>query len=147
MLPNAYLTAPQASHTFVYVSTIQRMAINLFGFESAFSQNRSDPDYEDEADKLDIPIHAFDLIIADECHRGYTARDDAVWRGVMNHFDAIKIGLTATPALHTLSLFTEVIYRYSMEEAVLDGWLVDYEAVKIRSNVRMKGPFSKRASR
>ena len=88
------------------------MAINLFGFESAFSQSRSDPDYEDEAEKLDIPIHAFDLIIADECHRGYTARDDAVWRGVLNHFDAVKIGLTATPALHTLSLFNEVIYRY-----------------------------------
>lgn len=143
VLPNAYLTAPQTAHTFVYVSTIQRMAINLFGFESAFSQNRSDPDYEDEADKLDIPIHAFDLIIADECHRGYTARDDAVWRGVMNHFDAVKIGLTATPALHTLSLFNEVIFRYSMEEAVLDGWLVDYEAVKIRSDVRMQGAFLK----
>ncbi len=143
VLPNAYLTAPQASHTFVYVSTIQRMAINLFGFESAFSQSQSDPDYEDEADKLDIPIHAFDLIIADECHRGYTARDDAVWRGVLNHFDAVKIGLTATPALHTLSLFNEVIYRYSTEEAVLDGWLVDYEAVKIRSDVRMQGAFLK----
>jgi type I restriction enzyme R subunit len=27
VLPNAYLTSPQASHTFVYVSTIQRMTI------------------------------------------------------------------------------------------------------------------------
>jgi type I restriction enzyme, R subunit len=147
VLPNAYLTAPQASYTFVYVSTIQRMAINLFGFESAFSQSQSDPDYEDDADRLDIPIHAFDVIIADECHRGYTARDDAVWRGVMNHFDAIKIGLTATPALHTLSLFKEVICRYPTEEAIMDGWLVDYEAVKIRSNVRMKGAFLKEGER
>jgi len=147
VLPNAYLTAPQASHTFVYVSTIQRMAINLFGFESAFSQNRSDPDYEDEADKLDIPIHAFDVIIADECHRGYTARDDAVWRGVLDHFDAIKIGLTATPAAHTLSLFSEVVYRYTTKEAILDDWLVDYEAVKIRSNVRMQGAFLKEGER
>jgi len=147
VLPNAYLTAPQASHTFVYVSTIQRMAINLFGHESAFSQSRSDPDYEDDAGKLDIPIHAFDLIIADECHRGYTARDDAVWRSVMNHFDAVKIGLTATPALHTLSLFKEVICRYPTEEAVLDGWLVDYEAVKIKSDVRMQGAFLKEGER
>ncbi len=147
VLPNTYLTAPQASHTFVYVSTIQRMAINLFGFETAFSQSQSDPDVEDDANKLDIPIHAFDVIIADECHRGYTARDDAVWRGVMNHFDAVKIGLTATPALHTLSLFNEVIFRYPIKEAILDDWLVDYEAVKIRSNVRMQGAFLKEGER
>ena len=43
-----YLTAPQASHTFVYVSTIQRMAINLFGWEGAFAQTASDPDYEED---------------------------------------------------------------------------------------------------
>jgi len=143
VLPDAYLTSPQTSHTFVYVSTIQRMTINLFGQEYAFSQNRSDPDYEEDAGKIDIPIHAFDVIIADECHRGYTAKETAIWRQVLDHFDAIKIGLTATPALHTLSLFKEVIYRYTTEQAIIDGWLVDYEAVKIKSAVRMKGAFLK----
>ena len=143
VLPNSYLTSPQVTHTFVYVSTIQRMTINLFGWENAFSQDRSDPDYEEDAGKVDIPIHAFDVIIADECHRGYTSKETAIWRQVLDHFDAIKIGLTATPALHTLSLFKEVIYRYTTEEAILDGWLVDYDAVKIKSNVRMKGVFLK----
>jgi len=143
VLPNAYLTAPQATHTFVYVSTIQRMAINLFGWEGAFSQTESDPDYEEEADKLDIPIHAFDVIIADECHRGYTAKDTATWRAVLDHFDAIKIGLTATPAFHTLSLFNEVAYRYTTDQAIQDGYLVDYDAVKIKSNVRINGVFLK----
>ena len=143
VLPASYLRSPQMTHTFVYVSTIQRMTINLFGPEYAFSQNQSDPDYEDDAEKIDIPIHAFDVIIADECHRGYTASETAIWRQVLNHFDAIKIGLTATPALHTLSLFKEVVYRYTTEEAILDGWLVDYEAVKIKSDVRMKGAFLK----
>jgi len=141
VLSNSYLTFPQISHAFVYVSTIQRMTINLFGWENAFPQNRSDPDYEEDAETLDIPIHAFDVIIADECHRGYTAKETAVWRRVLDYFDAIKIGLTATPALHTLSLFKEVIYRYTTEEAILAGWLVDYEAVKIKSNVRMNGVF------
>ena len=144
VLPGSYLTAPQSTHTFVYVSTIQRMAINLFGRERAFSQNASDPDYdEDETDRLDIPIHAFDVIVADECHRGYTAKDTAVWRAVLDHFDAVKIGLTATPATHTLSLFKEVIFRYTTDEAISDGWLVDYEPVKIRSNVRISGCFLK----
>jgi len=70
VLPDSYLTSPQSSHTFVYVSTIQRMTINLFGWENAFPQEQSDPDYEEDTEKLDIPIHAFDVIIADECHPG-----------------------------------------------------------------------------
>jgi type I restriction enzyme R subunit len=143
VLPNAYLTAPQSTHTFVYVSTIQRMTINLFGREYAFAQDQSDPDYEEDAQQLDIPIHAFDVIIADECHRGYTASETAIWRKVMDYFDAIKIGLTATPALHTLSLFNEVVYRYTTEQAIQDGFLVDYDAIKIKSNVRMNGAFLK----
>ena len=39
VLPNEYLTAPKPSHTFVYVSTIQRMARNLFGAEGCFAQS------------------------------------------------------------------------------------------------------------
>ena len=143
VLPNAYLTSPQDTHTFVYVSTIQRMTINLFGWENAFAQDSSDPDYEEDTQKLDIPIHAFDVIIADECHRGYTASETAIWRSVLDYFDAIKIGLTATPAPHSLSLFKEVVYRYTTEQAIQDGFLVDYESVKIKSNVRMKGIFLK----
>lgn len=143
VLPNEYLTAPRETHTFVYVSTIQRMTINLFGREYAFPQERSDPDYEDDVEKKDIPIHAFDVIIADECHRGYTKKETAIWRSVLDYFDAIKIGLTATPAPHSLSLFKEVIYRYTTDQAIQDNYLVDYETVKIKSNVRMKGVFLK----
>jgi type I restriction enzyme R subunit len=141
VLPNEYLTAPKATHTFVYVSTIQRMTINLFGMEHAFPQNQTEAEYEEEADKIDIPIHAFDVIIADECHRGYTASETAIWRQLMDYFDAVKIGLTATPAAHTLALFREVIYRYSTEIAIQEGYLVDYDAVKIRSGARMNGIF------
>lgn len=143
VLPEEYLTRPKPSHTFVYVSTIQRMCINLFGWESAFPSEGGDPDDEGDAQKLDIPIHAFDVIIADECHRGYTAKEAALWRQVLEYFDAIKIGLTATPAAHTVAFFKDVVYRYTTEEAILDGFLVDYDAVKIKSNVRIKGAFLK----
>lgn len=143
VLPTEYLTSPKATHTFVYVSTIQRMTINLFGWEHAFPQDSSDPDYEEDTGRLDIPIHAFDVIIADECHRGYTAKETAIWRQLMDYFDAAKIGLTATPAAHTLALFKEVVYRYTTDQAIQDGYLVDYDAVKIRSGVRMNGIFLK----
>lgn len=143
VLPNEYLTKPNEGHTFVYVSTIQRMAINLFGREGSFGQGESDPEIDDEADKIVIPIHAFDIIIADECHRGYTSKDINIWRNVLNHFDAIKIGLTATPASHTVAYFGNPIYRYNVEQAVLDGHLVDYQAIKIKSDVRINGIFLK----
>lgn len=143
VLPREYLTNPDSSKTFVYVSTIQRMTVNLFGWENAFNQDPDDPDYEEDVEQLQmpIPIHAFDLIIADECHRGYTAKDTAIWRRTLDHFDAIKIGLTATPAVHTSAYFGKPVYRYTTEQAVQDGYLVDYEAVKIMSSVLVNGVF------
>lgn len=62
------------------------------------------------------PVDQFDCIIVDEAHRGYTldqemtegelATRDASqylssYRRVLDYFDAVKIGLTATPAKHT----------------------------------------------
>lgn len=137
-LPTGYLTDPDGSQVFVYVCTIQRMQINLFGKEGMFSTS-GDYDPEDDADKLDIPINAFDTIITDECHRGYTSQEISKWREVLDHFDATKIGLTATPAAHTTSYFKDIVYRYGYEQAVKDGYLVDYDAVKIESGVRIEG--------
>jgi type I restriction enzyme, R subunit len=68
------------------------------------------------------PIDQYDLMIVDECHRGYlldremsdgdlSFRDQSdyvsKYRRVLEHFDAVKIGLTATPALHTMLISTE----------------------------------------
>ena len=142
VLPSAYLLAPKPGNAFVYVSTIQRMTINLFGREAIWGGGEEDIDAD--AQKLgDIPIHAFDLIIADECHRGYTASEAAVWRKTLEHFDAVKIGLTATPAAHTTAYFKDIIYRYEYERAVREGFLVDYDIVKVNSNVRLHGMFLK----
>jgi type I restriction enzyme R subunit len=84
----------------------------------------------------------YDCIVVDECHRGYlldrelsnteiTFRDfnDYIskYRRVLDHFDAVKIGLTATPALHTTQIFGQPVYTYSYKEAVIDGYLIDCE--------------------
>jgi type I restriction enzyme R subunit len=89
-----------------------------------------------------LPVDQYDCIIVDECHRGYsldrelsdtelTFRSEAdyisKYRRVLDHFDAVKIGLTATPALHTKQIFGDPIYTYSYRQAVIDGWLVDHE--------------------
>lgn len=88
------------------------------------------------------PIDQYDLIVVDECHRGYLldremsdaelsfrGQDDYIskYRRVLEYFDAVKIGLTATPALHTAQIFGDPIYTYTYREAVIDGWLIDHE--------------------
>jgi type I restriction enzyme R subunit len=87
-------------------------------------------------------IDQFDCIIVDEAHRGYTldqemtegelATRDASqylssYRRVLDYFDAVKIGLTATPAKHTTDIFGHPVYTYSYREAVADDWLIDHE--------------------
>ncbi len=88
------------------------------------------------------PVDAYDLILVDECHRGYaldremsdaelTFRSEAdyvsKYRRLIEYFDAVKIGLTATPAQHTTDIFGRPIFEYSYRQAVIDGWLVDHE--------------------
>lgn len=88
------------------------------------------------------PVDEFDCIIVDEAHRGYTldqemtegelATRDATqylssYRRVLDYFDAVKIGLTATPAKHTSEIFGHPVYTYSYREAVADDWLIDHE--------------------
>jgi type I restriction enzyme, R subunit len=144
VLPQSYLEHPQPKHAFVYVCTVQRMAINLFGRQAVWG---GDEDVEEDAEQLTVPHHAFDIVIADECHRGYTTAEESVWRNTLDHFDAIKIGLTATPAAHTKAYFNDVVYRYEYARAVREGYLVDYDVVTIKSDVRMKGVFLKEGER
>ena len=141
VLPQDYLTAPRPAHTFVYVCTIQRIARYLFGAQGGFPQSGDDVDRDDDADLLEIPPHAFDLIIADECHRGYSAQELGVWSATLDHFDAVKVGLTATPAAHTVSRFGHPVFRYGIDEAIRDGFLVDWDAVAVSSEVKMNGVF------
>lgn len=139
VLPNSLLTAPKLGDAFVYVCTIQRMAMNLLGGEGAL--HFEDDEIDADVPKLNIPIHAFDLIVADECHRGYSAKELSVWRTTLDHFDSIKVGLTATPAAHTVAYFENIAFRYEYDRAVRDGHLVDFDVVRVRSNVRMNGVF------
>ena len=84
----------------------------------------------------------FDLIIVDEAHRGYTLDKEMTdeealyrnqreyqsqYRAVIEYFDAVKIALTATPALHTTQIFGMPVFQYTYREAVIDGWLVDHD--------------------
>ena len=110
--------------TRVHVATIQSMVKRvLFGGE-----DRPTPG-------------TYDLIIVDEAHRGYALdaelREEDIefrstedylskYRRVLEYFDAVKVGLTATPALQTTEIFGAPVYRYSYRQAVIDGFLNDH---------------------
>ena len=85
----------------------------------------------------------YDLVIIDEAHRGYILdkemsdteilyRDQrdyqSKYRNVIDYFDAVKIALTATPALHTTEIFGQPVFKYTYREAVIEGYLVDHDA-------------------
>ena len=97
----------------------------------------------------------FDLVIIDEAHRGYILDRDmsedaalyrdqrdylSKYRNVVEYFDAVKIALTATPALHTTQIFGAPVFTYSYREAVVDGYLVDHNApIHIETELSTKG--------
>lgn len=114
--------------TKVHLSTVQAMVRRCLGSE--------------DGSKNSTPVDQYDCVIVDECHRGYNldremsdaelqfrTEDDYIsaYRRVLDHFDAVRIGLTATPALHTVEIFGEPAFQYSYRQAVIEGFLVDHE--------------------
>lgn len=100
--------------------------------------------YNDSYTKLSVTD--YDLIIIDEAHRGYIFDKElseaeflyrnqedfkSKYRSVIEYFDAVKIALTATPALHTTEIFGKPVFTYSYRDAVIDGYLVDHDAPHI----------------
>lgn len=88
-------------------------------------------------------VSDYDLIIVDEAHRGYVLdkeageeellyrnQDDFMskYRTVIEYFDAVKVALTATPALHTTEIFGKPVFDYSYRRAVVEGYLIDHDA-------------------
>ena len=85
----------------------------------------------------------FDLIIFDEVHRSIFNK----FNEVLEYFDARMIGLTATPAQYvdrnTFNAFGcydgKPTYLYSYEQAIADGYLVDYELYAAQTHFQRQG--------
>lgn len=94
----------------------------------------------------------FDLIVYDEAHRSYYDRNN----DVLKYFDAIKLGLTATPKKEgegrdTFELFgckdKEPTYKYDYDSAVEDNVLAPYSAEVIETKILTLGIEGKRLSK
>lgn len=89
--------------------------------------------------------HFFDLIVIDESHRSIYN----TYQEILNYFDAITIGLTATPTdvidHNTFELFEcedgLPTFAYAYDEAVnnLPPYLCDFQVMKIRTHFQDEG--------
>jgi type I restriction enzyme R subunit len=90
----------------------------------------------------------FDLVISDEAHRSIYH----IYKAVLNYFDAIKIGLTATPSRYidrnTYELFEcwnekentgYPIFTYGLRRGIKEGFLAAYDITRIDTKVTLEG--------
>jgi type I restriction enzyme R subunit len=90
-----------------------------------------------------LSVGYYDFIIADESHRSIYQR----YKALFGHFDAIQLGLTATPTDYidhnTFELFdcgdSTPSYYYSYEQAIADKNLVNYRVLDAQTNFQLKG--------
>ena len=85
----------------------------------------------------------FDVIISDECHRSIYNK----FTDVLAYFDAIQIGLTATPAefidRDTFKFFEcdgkTPTFLFPFDDAVKEGYLVDFNVYAAQTKFQRKG--------
>ena len=85
----------------------------------------------------------FDVVIADECHRSIYNK----FTDVLAYFDAIQIGLTATPAdlieRDTFQFFDcngkSPTFLYPFDDAVQEGYLADYDVYSAQTRFQRRG--------
>jgi len=85
------------------------------------------------------PKDFFDLIVIDECHRGW-AKEDWNWAEILKYFDsAVHLWLTATPKrnenIDTYSYFWRPIYEYSLKTWIDDWFLTPFKIKRIKLNI------------
>ncbi|MES9744601.1 DEAD/DEAH box helicase family protein [Priestia megaterium] len=100
--------------------------------------NAIDDTKRKDGNKL-FTVGHFDLIIVDESHRSIYKK----YRAIFEYFDGITLGLTATPKdeidKNTYDIFGletgTPTYAYELEQAVKDGYLVEYRTIESTSKI------------
>lgn len=101
----------------------------------------------------------FDVVVTDECHRSIYN----VYRDLLNHFDALHVGLTATPNLGQYEYVNEKekklvrntyefyncwshtkqegkpTFSYDIVDGIKDGFLANYEIYLAKTRITMEG--------
>lgn len=128
----------------VYISTIQRLYSVLKGTELDERDEEENPEEKKWTQKEPMPVvynektpmEFFDFVVIDECHRSIYN----LWKQVLDYFDALQIGLTATPDNRTFGYFNQnLVCDYGYQKAVEDGVLVPYNVFEISTRITRLG--------
>jgi len=123
---------PNESKTKVYSGTVDKThriyASTIQTFENVYR---------------DFSVGFFDLIVSDEAHRSIYNK----WKDVFTYFDALQIGLTATPSdlidRDSFRFFDchdgNPTFLYTYDQAVKDGYLCDYSVHQAKTHFQIEG--------
>lgn len=90
----------------------------------------------------------FDVVVSDEAHRSIFG----IYNSVLSHFDALRIGLTATPSTfvdrNTYKMFGcwderekrgKPTFVYGIKRAIQEGYLAGYDIMQIDTKLSLEG--------
>lgn len=80
----------------------------------------------------------YDCVIVDEAHCFLAA---TYFKGVSHFLPKLRLGLSATPqrmdGLLLSDLFQQIVYEYNIAEGIKDGYLVEIDAIRIKTNISL----------
>lgn len=100
-----------------------------------------------DSEKNPYSVGHFDIIILDEAHRSIYNK----YQDIFKYFDSMLTGLTATPknevGRNTYEIFElenkTPTYGYELEQAVKDGYLVNYQVANYKLDILNRGIYYK----
>lgn len=106
-----------------------------------FSTYQTMINFIDKEEKA-LSVGHFDLIIIDEAHRSIFGK----YKSILDYFDALVVGMTATPrdevdrsTYELMELNDEPNFSYELQEAVNDGYLVNFTPKERESEILNEG--------
>ncbi|MDL0144534.1 DEAD/DEAH box helicase family protein [Halobacterium salinarum] len=95
--------------------------------------------YELKENPDECSVGEFDVVVADECHRGIYNSEEGYGK-VLDFYDSIEIGLTATPHQKTIQRYNNNhVYSYDYHEALDDDKVVPFRPYVIQTEATMDG--------
>lgn len=95
--------------------------------------------YELKENPDECSVGEFDVVVADECHRGIYNTEGGYGK-VLDYYDSIEIGLTATPHQKTIQRYNNNhVYSYDYHEALDDDKVVPFRPYVIQTEATMDG--------
>ena len=132
-IPHQFFLNPPLDDAYICVLTLENLVNTL--------NSQGEEDHPSTLQRLPIPIHGFDTLIVPDIPYCRDFKEEQELNYLINHFDTIKIGFTHFPGRLSQSLFSQLVYRYPLQQAIVDGQFVDCEQINIDGEIAISTTF------